>query len=203
MEVIPGHFATGNSHISHYLNMTELKSSALIAKDVSRELAIPYLASTLVDTIVCLGGTRITGSYLAEELLQDGTMVMNAGTDIHILTPLNNVNGQLIFQPNMQKMISGRNVLILVASVSTGISISRALECLDYYGGTLAGISALFSAIPSIGGNDIHAVFTSDNIEGYRFYPTTECNMCSEGQRIDAIINSDGYTKLDQGFLGK
>ena len=52
VNMIPGHYATSNSHRTHYLAVNHLKSSALLAREVARELALPYVSSTFVDTIV-------------------------------------------------------------------------------------------------------------------------------------------------------
>ena len=79
IKVTPGHFATSSSHVSHYLDMTSLKTRASVAKEVARELAVAYLSSRDVNTIVCMENTEIIGAYLAEELLQEGIMVMNSG----------------------------------------------------------------------------------------------------------------------------
>ena len=48
-------------------------------------MALPYLTSKLVDTIVCIEGTEVIG-LLLKELLQEGTSVINAGRDIYVLT---------------------------------------------------------------------------------------------------------------------
>jgi len=196
INVIPGHFTTGTAHISHYLDVSGLKSNALIARDVARELAIPYLASTLVETIVCMENTDVIGAYLAEELIQDGVAVVNSGSDVHIVTPLSNANGKLVFHESEIKWITNRNILLLVATVSSGRTVKSALDCLAYYGGRLDGISALFLASQEKIGQEIHALFTSDDIEGYSVFSAGKCEMCKAGQKLDAIISSEGYTKI-------
>lgn len=196
MKVIPGHFATSHFHLSHYLDVSNLKTNASIAKDMAVELALPYLSSTLVDTIVCMEGTEVIGAYLAEELLQEGTSVINSGNEIHIVTPMSNRNGKLILQNNIQEFIYNRNIILLVASISSGRTINSALDCLTYYGGILAGTSALFNAYPEKSGEEIHSMFTSEDIPGYQIFSPGECAMCKAGHKLDAVINSEGYTEL-------
>ena len=196
IKLYKGHFTTNNSHISHYIDMSELKSNMLSAKNVARELAKPYLTNSNIDFIVCMESTEILAAYLAEELLQDGSVLKERGGEIRIVTPMNDMNGQLIFHHNVQEKIRHKNIILLVTSVSSGKTISRALDCLDYYGGNLAGISALFSAVEKIDRQKINSLFTCDDIPDYRFYIPNECEMCKEKKKLDAIVNSDGYTRL-------
>ena len=194
LRVIPGHFTTCNSHFSHYLDMSTLKTNAQAAQDVARELAVSYLGnSDIIDTIICMEGTEIIGAFLAQELLQEGTMVMNGGGNIYVLTPSSNINGQLVFSHNEYGRIEQKNTILLVASVASGTTVARAIECLEYYGGNLIGISALFSAVPEVQGHEIESLFTPDDIPGYRFTLPSDCRLCKEGKPLDAVINCSGY----------
>jgi orotate phosphoribosyltransferase len=191
-----GHFATGSSHISHYIDISELKSSSAAAKNAARELAMPYLSKNIVDVIVCMEGTEIIAAYLADELLQPGLTVMNEGDEIYVVTPKNNSSGHFIFHENIQKKIANKNVVLVVASVSTGATIHRAVECLCYYGGNLIGISAVFSAVSELDGWDIHSLFTCDDVPEYKFARPSQCEICQSGNKLDAIIDSEGYTRI-------
>lgn len=196
MEVTPGHFTTSSSHVSHYLDMNELKTNAALARDSAEELAVPYLSGTLVDTIVCMEGTQVIGAFLAQALLQDGTMVMNSGGEIHVVTPVSNTNGQLVFSRNIYHHITDKNIVLLIASASSGKTAAHAIQCLRYYGGHLAGISALFAAVPTYEQTPIHSLFTADDIPGYHFSQTSDCRMCATGKGLDAIITSSGYHEI-------
>ena len=99
-------------------------------------------------------GTEVIGAYMAQELLQEGTSVINMGRDIHIVTPISNVHKNLIFQTNMQEFIIERNIIVLVSSISSGTTLKSALECISYYRGNVVGISALFNAFPKSGKSD-------------------------------------------------
>ena len=64
LHAIPGHFATSHSHINFYIDMTSLKTRANEAQEVAKSLAGDYVNSTVVDTIVCMDGTEVVGTYL-------------------------------------------------------------------------------------------------------------------------------------------
>ena len=194
--VLPGHFTTSNAHSNNYLDVSGLKSNALVARDVAQELAIPYLSSTLVDTIVCMERTDVIGAYLAEELLKDGVAVINAGGEIHVVAPTSSINGNLIFPDSVIQWISNRHILLLVASISSGRTLHSAQDCLAYYGGKIAGVSALFVASHEKLGQEVHTLFTADDIPGYKLFSPGECEMCKAGVKLDALVSSEGYTKI-------
>ena len=102
----------------------------------------------------------------------------------------------MIFRDNTQKKIWGKQVLLLIASVSTGKSINRAMDCLKYYNGNLVGIASIFSAIKENNGTAIHALFTEKDLPDYMTYTSSECPMCKSGQKVDALVISFGYSKI-------
>ena len=186
IKIIPGHFSTSHSHVNYYIDMTDIKSYYKKAKLAAEELAKAY-SSTPVDVIICLEGTRIVGANLAEELAQ---------TSIAVVTPETNANNQMIFRDNIQPIIWNKRVLLMVASVTTGKTIGRAMECIQYYNGQLAGICALFSAVEESNGIPIHSLFSLKDIPDYQNFSPHECPYCKEHTKIDAMVNSYGYTKF-------
>ena len=196
LKMIPGHFVTSQSHITHYLDLTTMKSRCAEAQRIASALAANYEASIPVDTIVCMDGLEVIGAYLAETLSQNGITSMNQHKSIYVVTPEVHSSGQLIFRDNLQPMIEGKHVLLLIASATTGKTIKKSLECIKYYGGSIAGISAIFSVATEVDGYPVHALFTEKDLPDYKTYPHDQCPMCQAGNRIEAIVNSYGYSEL-------
>ena len=120
LRVIKGHFATTHSHINYFMDMTGLKSRLSEAKGAAHVLARKYETTTVVDTIVCIDGCEVVGAYLADALTQAGVMSLNQHQTIYVSTPEYHTGGQLIFRDNTQMMIRGKNVILLMANVTTG-----------------------------------------------------------------------------------
>lgn len=196
LKIIPGHFVTNHSHVNYYLEMTTLKTRQSEAEEAAKALVPHYIANTVVDTILCLDGTQIIGAYLAQELNRSGFMSINAHQTIYVVTPEYDAYGQMIFRDNLQPMIRGKHVLILMASVTTGITVRKSSECIQYYGGMTAGVSTIFSAIPEVEGIRINSIFDLTDLSDYQTYSSHECPLCAQGKKVDALVNSHGYSKL-------
>jgi orotate phosphoribosyltransferase len=195
LRVIPGHFTTSTSHLSHFLDVSSMKANAAAAREVARELALPFLSSAQVDTIVCLERTEVIGAYLAEALMESGASAIG-GADIHVITPIANNIGSLSFQSSMVPLLAGKNVLLLSTSISSGRTLDSALDCLAYYRANIVGVSALFMVSSVKHDLPIRALFTSDSVPGYKFYSSRDCELCRAGLPLDALISSEGFTKI-------
>lgn len=196
IQVACGHFTTGRLHISHYIDISELKSCASMARNAAKELAAPYLGSAAVDVVVYMEGTEILAAYLADELLQAGPGVINSGAEIHVITPIISAEGNFVFHQNVKNKIYNKNVVLLVSTTFSGENIKRMLECLSYYGCKVVGISTIFCATKEVDGHKINTLFTNDEIPDYHWYILSECEMCKKGRGLDALISSEGYTQL-------
>lgn len=197
IKILQGHFATGNSHINTYIDMSTVKTRHNNAREAAKELAKEYLTTTMVDTIVCLDETEVIGTFLAEILSDSTTMSMSSKNNISVITPEFHQAGQIVFRDNKQRMIKNQQVLILAASVTSGKTISKAIESVLYYGGSVCGICSIFSAVTKIAGMKINTIFTSSDVPDYRAYAPHDCPMCKEGRPVEAIVNSYGYSKVD------
>jgi len=196
LRVARGHFATNHSHINYYIDITFQKTRLSEAKDIAKQLCSTFRNTTIVDTILCLDGTAVIGTCLANELTSSGFRSINAHNTIYVLEPEYNANSQIIFRDNNKPMIRGKHVLVLMASVTTGFTAKRSIEAIGYYGGMVVGVASLYSAVKNVGDFPVASIFDVNDLPDYRSYDYRECPYCKEGQKLDALVNSFGYSAL-------
>ena len=180
LRVAKGHFATSHSHINYYIDVTTQKSRLSEAKAVAKELVSAYQHSTIVDTVLCLDGTQVIGTCLANELTKDGFANMNAHQTIYVITPEYTTGSQIILRDNL----------------ATGYTVQAAVEAVNYYGGMVAGLSAIFATTHECMGYPVTSIFDPASLPDYASFDSRDCPMCKAGQHIDALVNSFGYSAL-------
>ena len=191
-----GHFATNHSHINYYIDITYQKTRLSEAKDSARELVAHFINNTPVDTILCLDGTAVLGTCVAEELTKSGFRTINQHQTIYVLEPEYNANSQIMFRENIQPMIQNKHVLVLMASVTTGYTAKRSVEAIGYYGGKVAGVAAIYRALDEVAGYPVRSVYSVEDLPDYASYDYRDCPYCKQGKKIDALVNSFGYSAL-------
>ena len=196
LRVVKGHFATSNSHMNYYVDVTVQKSRLSEASAVAKELSAYYKKNTIVDTILCLDETQVIGTCMATELTSGEFMNMNAHQTIYVVTPEHTAGSQIIFRDGLIPMIQGKHVLILAASVNTGYTAKAAIEAVQYYGGSVEGIAAIFATADECQGIPVRSAFDPNDLQDYTIKPSHECPMCKRGEKIDALVNSFGFSKL-------
>lgn len=196
LRVAEGHFATSHSHINYYIDVTMQKTRLSEAKAVATALVSYYRANTIIDTILCLDGMQVVGTCVADELTRGNFMNINAHNTIYVITPEHTSGSQLLLRDNIAQAVRGKNVLILAASVTTGYTASSAVEAVKYYGGNVVGVSAIFATVDECSGYEVHSVFNPNDLSEYASYPAHQCPLCRQGKKIDALVNSFGYSKL-------
>ena len=170
LKIRKGHFASNHAHINYYIDVTTLKTRSGEAKEIARYLTGTYLFGTVIDTIVCMEGTDVIGAYLAEELTKEGFLSTNAHKTMYVVHPEFNSNSQLIFRNNLLPEIAGKNIMVLMSSITTGRTLDKVLECIQYYG--------------------------KKDIPDYASYDYRECPLCKAGEKLDALVNAYGFATL-------
>jgi orotate phosphoribosyltransferase len=191
-----GHFITPHSHVNYFLDMCDTKARMKEARAAGESLAELFLASDVIDTILCLDGMEVVGSYLANKLTEGGVISMNSHKTMYITGPEVNPTGQIMFRDNNQHMINNKKVLILIDSVTTGGTLQSALESIRFYKGEPVGIAAVFSIATQIQGVPIRSLFSVHDLPDYASYSPDACPLCNDGVAVDAICNGFGYSTI-------
>ncbi len=196
LKVIDGHFAASHAHLNHYIDITTMKSRSNEAHGVAELVARRFSYGTPVDTIVCLDGMEVVGAYLADELTKAGILSTNAHKTLYVISPEHNSQGQILVRDNIQLAVRGKNVLLLMGIVSSGATLEVAMQSLKYYGAIISGAACIFSVPDAAAGVEIVAAFHPEDVPDYQFYAPHNCPLCKAGVRIDALVNSYGYSEL-------
>lgn len=191
-----GHFATRHSHNSHYIDITRMKHEHTMAREAGVVLAQRYTYTSPIDTIVCMDGSEVIAAFLAWHLARKDRFNVNEDKSIDVITPEFDHTGQMIFRDNLLPMVQGKNVLLLISTVKSGKTIAQTVNCMTFYGASIQGIAAIFSTAEEVDGIPVCSIFTPENIPDYVTSEAKECPMCKAGQKIDAIANSYGLSKL-------
>lgn len=190
IRVMPGHFATKHSHVSHCIDMTQVKSQLNSAKAAAKILADSF-AGVPVDTIISLERMKMVGAFMADYMSHSG---INLRQDITVLTP--ELTGEkMLLRDNFLPFIKDKRVLLLTASATTGQTVNSGIEGIHYYGGMPVGAATVFGGkfeceVPVV------KLFGVNDIEGYMSYSPQDCPLCRNGIKVDAVVNSYGYSKI-------
>lgn len=197
LRVAKGHFASNHSHTNYYIDVAAQKSRLSEAKAVAEVLCSNYnYTNTIIDTILCLDGTEVLGTCLANELTKNSIANINAHQSVYVITPEMTNGSQMMFRDNIVPMIKDKHILLLAVSVASGVTAQSAIEAVNYYGGNVVGISSIFATSEKCGDYKVNSVFNPNDLDGYFNCPAHECPLCKEKRKIDALINSHGFSKL-------
>ena len=197
LRVAKGHFATSSAHSNYYIDVAAQKSRLSEAKAITQELCKNHKYSNqIIDTILCLDGTEVIGTCLANELTKNSFSNINAHQTIYVVTPEMVGGSQMMFRDNIVPMIKDKHVLVLAVSVASGVTAQAAIEAINYYGGNVVGISAVFSSVNKCGDYEVNSVFNPKDLDGYFNTSAHECPLCKEKKKIDALVNCHGYSKI-------
>ena len=192
MRVFEGHFATKHSHVSHCIDLAAIKSEMNMARAGAKLFAEEF-RGTMIDTIITMDRTKMIGAFLATELSHAG---INLNKDIAVVTP--ELTGDvLILRDNLIPYVKDKHVLILTATTTTGVSISKALDTINHYDGTPVGAATIFGSNFYLWNVPVVKLFGVEDIENYQSWAANECPLCQNNVKVDGLINSYGYSKMD------
>ena len=194
LRVAKGHFATSHSHLNYYIDFTMSKNRLSEARAGAALLCNMIPSTQIIDTILCLDGTEVIGTCMANELTRAGYMNMNAHRTIYVVSPEYTSGSQMIFRDNTAPMIVGKHVLVLAASVSTGYTAKSAIEAIRYYRGLPAGVCSIFACAEECEGFPVLSVYDKNDLPEFENHTARECPLCKAGVPIDGLVNSHGIS---------
>lgn len=197
IHAMPGHFISSSNHLNCYIGTSDIKHNHNVSVDAAMLLSAYYAERGIeADSVLCLYETQALGAYLAHELSRPNMLNPNPDNTVYVLGPEYDAQGNIIFRDNLRKLIASRRVIVLISCITSGKTVERAMESVAYYGGSVVGISSIFSAAKEINGIEVNTIFTADDVPGYQSFPAHDCPMCKNGIHVDAIANGYGYSLL-------
>ncbi len=193
VRAIPGHFATQHSHVNYCIDMTRVKTEMNAAKATAKLLAESFSHVT-IDTIITLERMKMVGAFLAETLATGSGLNMNQ--EIAVISPEITADEKLILRDNMLPYVRFRHVLLLTATATTGMTAMSAVRGIRYYGGEVAGVATVFGGKFEIPGVPVVRLVGAEDLPDYNSYRASDCPLCREGRKVDAVVNSYGYSKV-------
>lgn len=193
IRVIPGHFVTQHSHVNYCVDMTRIKSEARLARETAKLFAESF-ANVAVDTILTIDRMKMVGAFVAEELTNSSGINMNQ--EIAVITPEFTADEKIILRDNLIPYVKNRHVLLLTATATTGITALDAIRGIRYYDGDPVGVATVFGGNFEIPGVPIKRLIVAEDLPGYSSYRPGECPLCAKNIKIEALINSYGYSKI-------
>ena len=193
IRVMPGHFVTQHSHVNYCVDLTRIKTESRLARATAKLFAESF-ATVAVDTIITLERMKMVGAFLAEELA--GSTGVNMNQEIAVISPEFTADEKLILRDNLVPYVKNRRVLILSATATTGITAMGAIRGIRYYDGDPVGVATVFGGAFEIPGVTVKQLIGVEDLPAYKSYRPGECRLCKDGVKIDALINSYGYSKI-------
>ena len=71
-----------------------------------------------------------------------------------------------------------------------------AIRGIRYYGGDPVAVATVFGGKFEIPGVPVVRLVGVEDLPDYASYRTGECPLCRKGVKVDALINSYGYSKM-------
>ena len=128
--------------------------------------------------------------------MKNGVQTSTKHKSFYVVTPEFDNTGQMVVRKNIQPMIQGRNVLVVLASAMSGRTISKAIGTILAYGGKVRGLSVIFANVNEVEGYTVNGVFTHEDLPNFKLSDPNDCDDCKAGKKLTAVVNSYGYSLL-------
>ncbi len=193
IRVFPGHFATQHSHVNYCVDMTRVKTEMNAAQAAAKLFAESF-SNVAIDTIITLERMKMVGAFIAETLTSSTGLNMNQ--NIAVISPEFTADDKLILRDNLLPYVKHRRILLLTATATTGMTAMGAIRGIRYYGGDPVGVATVFGGKFEVPGIPVVRLVGVEDLPDYDSFRPTMCPLCKKGLKVDALINSYGYSKM-------
>ena len=169
-----------------------LSIALAIASGVGPEAGL-YTAIIAGFLIAFLGGSRvqISGPTAAFATIVAG-IVATDGLDGLFAATI--IAGIVLILMGLLKL--GALIRFVPYTITTGFTVQGAIEAIRYYGGEAVGIAAIFASVNECAGYPVASIFNTHDLPDYETHDSHSCPWCKQGKKIDALVNSFGYSAL-------
>ena len=60
----------------------------------------------------------------------------------------------------------------------------------------MVGVAALYRAVDTVGEFPVRSIYSLADLPDYATYDYRDCPYCKAGKKLDALVNSFGYSEL-------
>ncbi|MEK9181764.1 MAG: phosphoribosyltransferase family protein [Patescibacteria group bacterium] len=92
------------------------------------------------------------------------------------------------FSRGYDKLIDGKQILIVEDNISTGGSIKKVIKAVQDAGGNIIGVCAMVNRNPDVNSNTLGVSFESLSEFFVPLYSATDCPLCKQGVSINTTL---------------
>lgn len=182
--ITDNHFVyTSGKHGEIYINKDALYPHTKETSEVGKMFAEKYQDAD-IDVVVgpALGGI-ILSTWVAYHLSQlKGKEVLGVYTE-------KDANKNQIFTRNYDKLVAGKNVLVIEDLTTTGGSVQKVVDTVRNAGGTVIGVCVMVNRNPDEVNSDMMgAPFDALGVLPAKAYDESECPFCKEERPVNQNI---------------
>lgn len=144
-----------------------------------------------IDVVVApaIGGT-ILSQWTAYQLSKlKNKEILSAYTEKDKGTSASAAESEQVFKRGYDKVVAGKNVLVIEDLTTTGISVKKVVETVRSIGGNVVAVSVMINRNPDgVNSEFVGAPFSTLGVLKADAYDEAECPLCNQGVPINTTV---------------
>lgn len=185
------HFVyTSGKHGSVYINKDALYPHTEETSQVGKMFAEKF-KDVDVDVVAApaVGGT-ILSQWTAYHLSKlKGKEILSAYTEKDKGTTASAAESEQVFRRGYDKIVSGKNVLVIEDLTTTGMSVKKVVDAVRAIGGKVVAVCVMINRDPEhVNSDSIEAPFSSLGVIKADAIDAVDCPLCKSGKAINTSV---------------